>query len=63
VPELLAILEALDGRGIEAIAHKGPTLSALAFGRAGVRDSVDLDLVVRERDVTAAEQVLRGRGY
>jgi hypothetical protein len=63
VPELLAILEALDGRGIEAIAHMGPTLSALAFGRAGVRDSVDLDLVVRERDVTAAEQVLRGRGY
>ena len=63
VPELLAILEALEARGIAAIAHKGQTLSMLAYGRTGVRDSVDLDLVVRESDVTAAEEVLRARGY
>ncbi|HSD65926.1 MAG TPA: nucleotidyltransferase family protein, partial [Vicinamibacteria bacterium] len=63
VPELLAILEALEGRGIDAIAHKGPALSALAYGRAGVRDSVDLDVLVHGSDVTAAERVLRERGY
>jgi Uncharacterised nucleotidyltransferase len=63
VPELLAILEAFQRRGIDAVAHKGPALSALAYGRAGVRDSVDLDLLVHESDVTAAEQALRERGY
>jgi len=63
VPELLAILEALEAHGVAAIAYKGQTLSTLAYGRTGVRDSVDLDLVVREGDVTAAEEVLRGRGY
>ena len=63
VPELLAILEALEARGVAAIAYKGQTLSMLAYGRTGVRDSVDLDLVVRESDVTAAEEVLRARGY
>lgn len=63
VPELLAVLEALGSRGIDAVAHKGPALSALAYGRAGVRDSVDLDLLVRESDLTAAEAALRERGY
>ena len=62
VPELLAILEALEARGVAAIAHKGQALSMLAYGRTGVRDSVDLDLVVRESDVTAAEEVLRAAG-
>jgi hypothetical protein len=63
VPELLAILEALEARGVAAVAHKGPALSMLAYGRTAVRDSADLDLVVREEDVSAAEEVLRGRGY
>jgi hypothetical protein len=63
VPELVSILEALEARGVVAITHKGPALSALAYGRTGVRDSVDLDLVVRDHDFTAAEQVLRERGY
>lgn len=63
VPELLAILEALEARGVAAIAHKGQALSMLAYGRTGVRDSVDLDLVVHECDVTTAEEVLSARGY
>jgi hypothetical protein len=63
VPELLAILEALEARRVATIAYKGETLSMLAYGRMGVRESVDLDLVVRESDVTAAEEVLCARGY
>lgn len=63
VQELLAILETLEARGVAAIAHKGPALSMLAYGRVGVRDSVDLDLVVGENDVTAASEVLRELGY
>jgi hypothetical protein len=63
VPELLGILEAFEARGVETIAYKGPALSAMAYGRAGIRDSVDLDLVVRESDVASAEEVLRRRGY
>ena len=63
VGELLAILDALEARGVAAIAHKGPALSKLAYGRVGVRDSVDLDLVVGEDDVSAALEVLRERGY
>ena len=63
VPELLAILDALEARGVAAIAHKGQALSMLAYGRTGIRDSVDLDLMVHEGDVTAAEEVLGARGY
>jgi hypothetical protein len=63
VEELLAILDAFENRGIAAIAHKGPALSMLAYGRVGVRDSFDLDLVVGELDVSAAEEALRERGY
>jgi hypothetical protein len=63
VPELTGIIEALEARGVEAIAYKGPALSVLAYGRPGIRDSVDLDLLVREGDVPAAEETLRRRGY
>lgn len=63
VDELLEIVDAFDQRGIEVVAHKGPALSLLAYGRVGIRDSVDLDLVVRESDVDAAERLLRARGY
>jgi hypothetical protein len=63
VDELLEIVDAFEKRGIEVVAHKGPALSLLAYGRVGVRDSVDLDLVVREGDVDAAERLLRERGY
>jgi putative nucleotidyltransferase-like protein len=61
VPELLGILEAFEERGVEAIAYKGPALASLAYGQPSLRESVDLDLVVR--DVPAAEEVLRRRGY
>jgi hypothetical protein len=63
IGELVAILDALEARGVDVIAHKGPALSMLAYGRLEVRDSVDLDLVVREKDVSAAEEALRERGY
>jgi hypothetical protein len=63
VSELVAILEAFEARGIAAIAHKGPALSALAYGRTGARDSVDLDLVVRVADAPAADEALHERGY
>jgi hypothetical protein len=63
VDELLEIVDAFETRGIEVVAHKGPALSLLAYGRVGIRDSVDLDLVVRESDVDRAELALRERGY
>lgn len=63
VSELLGILGTLEARGVDAIPYKGQTLSMVAYGRTGIRDSGDLDLLVHESDVTAAEEVLRGRGY
>ena len=48
VAELLGILGTLEARGVAAIAYKGQTLSMLAYGRTGVRDSGDLDLVVHK---------------
>ena len=63
VPELLEVVEALQARGVDVVAHKGPALSLLAYGRPGLRDSADLDLMVREIQTTAAEQALRERGY
>src|SRR5512143_3608212 len=56
VPELFGLLEAFEERGVEAITYKGPALAALAYGRPSLRESLDLDLVVREGDVPTAEE-------
>ena len=61
--QLAAILRALDDDGVRALPFKGPALSLAAYGELGVRDSVDLDVVVRPRDIDRARRTLVRMGY
>ena len=63
VGELRELLAEFSARGIEAIPYKGPALALEAYGRAGLRQFCDLDIIVPARDVRAAGEVLRERGY
>lgn len=53
----------IEAAGIEVTVLKGATVAALAFGRYGVRYSMDIDLLVAPADIAAASDLLRGCGY
>jgi hypothetical protein len=61
--ELLALLEKFKNAGIELLAIKGPTLSVQAYGDAGMRQFGDLDLLVRDRDIYLASEIMIAAGY
>lgn len=61
--ELLRLLDALEGDGIEALPFKGPLMASWAYGHAALREFVDLDIVVRLGDVPRARERLRALGY
>jgi Uncharacterised nucleotidyltransferase len=61
--ELLALLEKFRVVGIEALAVKGPVLSVQAYGDAGMRQFGDLDLMVRDRDILRATELMIGAGF
>ncbi len=42
---------------------KGPLVSLLAYGDPAVRSYVDLDLIVRHRQIVAATKIMIGLGY
>ena len=61
--ELLKILALLEKAGIEAIAFKGPTLAASAYGNVTLRQFNDLDILVRKKNFWQAKAVLVAQGY
>ena len=61
--ELHRILDLLRTRGIAAIPYKGPALAQIAYGDLGLRHFIDLDILVRKRDVRPARDLLKTRGY
>ena len=61
--ELLRLLDALERSGIEALAYKGPTLAAQAYGNLAHRQFGDLDVLVRPQHAARAVAVLRAEGY
>jgi hypothetical protein len=61
--ELIRILDALAAAGIQAIPYKGPVLAVQAYGDLALRDFADIDLVVRQRDVSAANDMLARLGF
>ncbi len=63
VNELVQLTQALGDAGIDSIAYKGPVLSVLAYGHPALRQFLDLDLMVRRREVMSAAEVLIRRGY
>ena len=62
--ELMRILASFDAKGIAVIPLKGILLSEYLYGDATSRDqSVDIDLLVKEKDVGRARSLLEDIGY
>lgn len=61
--ELFRILDLFVAQGIEAMPYKGPAVAVLVYGRLSLRQFVDLDILVRKRDVWHCQQILIGAGY
>jgi len=61
--ELIKILDQLEGRKILAIPYKGPVLAVQAFGDIALREYEDIDLVICQRDLSKAHEVMLGLGF
>jgi len=61
--ELIRITEALSARGISSLPYKGPVIAAQAYGDITTREFEDLDIVLRQRDLGRANEVVSDLGY
>ena len=61
--ELLRLLGLFQEHQVLAVPFKGPVLALDAYGDLGMRQYSDLDIVVRQRDLFPAAELLRGAGY
>jgi hypothetical protein len=60
---LCALLKRFAADGIPAIPYKGPTLAQAAYGRLGLREFADLDILVNRTDVLRAKALLVAEGF
>jgi hypothetical protein len=61
--ELFRLLDRFASQGIAALVVKGPVLSARAYGDPAMRAYGDLDLLVRQRDIRRATELMMAAGY
>ena len=61
--ELFRILDCFTLEGIGALVVKGPVLAMQAYGDSAVRAYGDLDLLVRQRDIRRATELLSAAGF
>lgn len=61
--ELIRILDEFDALGIAAIPYKGPVLAETVYGDLALREFSDLDVLVRQADVTRAKDALKTLHY
>ena len=61
--ELVRVVKLLEAEGVHALAYKGPALAASAYGDLSLRRFLDLDIIVRRRDVPRARELLRSLGF
>ena len=61
--ELFRILEILQKSGIECVVVKGPVLSLRAYGDPSARQYADLDLLLHQRDIPRAAEIMVDTGY
>jgi hypothetical protein len=61
--ELFRILDRFTSAGIGALTVKGPVLAVRAYGDPGMRSYGDLDLLVRQRDIRRATELMITAGY
>lgn len=61
--ELVRILPRFEDSGIPVMPYKGPALAQRLYGDLSLRESSDLDILIRERDVPRAQELIRSLGY
>jgi Uncharacterised nucleotidyltransferase len=61
--ELFKCLRLFAAHDIPAIPYKGPALAAYAYGNLALRQFSDLDILVRQRDVLKAKDLVLSQGY
>lgn len=61
--ELFRILEDFSRANIDILLVKGPVISMLAYGDVAMRNYVDLDLLLRHRDIQSATQHMLALGF
>jgi hypothetical protein len=61
--ELLRILDRFASGGIGAVVVKGPVLAVQAYGDPAMRCYGDLDLLVRQRDIRRATELMSADGF
>lgn len=61
--ELIKLIKLFDAEKVPVIPYKGPALSALVYKDLTMREFVDLDLIVRRRDVVRAKKLLLDNGF
>ncbi len=61
--ELIKITDLLRSHGIQAMPYKGPVLAVEAYGDVTLREFDDLDIILRQRDMAKANEVMQGIGY
>lgn len=61
--ELHKVLQIFREQGIVAIPYKGPVLAEQAYGNLVLRDFDDLDIILPQRDVPGAHEIMLGLGY
>jgi Uncharacterised nucleotidyltransferase len=61
--ELFRILDRFTSQEIAALVAKGPALAMRAYGDPAMRSYGDLDLLVRQRDIRRATELMSAAGY
>jgi hypothetical protein len=61
--ELFRVLDRFTSEGIGALVVKGPVLAMQAYGDPAIRSYGDLDLLVRQRDIRRATELMSAAGY
>jgi Uncharacterised nucleotidyltransferase len=61
--QLIQVLQLFREKGIEAASYKGPVLAAQAYGDVALREFEDVDIVLRQRDLPGAHELIVGMGY
>jgi hypothetical protein len=61
--ESARIIRLLQSQGISARLYKGTDFSSLLYNDIGMREFTDMDIIIREDQVTAVAAIMRAEGY
>lgn len=61
--ELVRIADLLASRAIRTLPYKGPVIAAQAYQDISARQFEDLDVILLQRDIVAADDAIRTLGY